>query len=66
MAEAKIAVVSVFEKINRVLEDDATNVGALFLTGALARRQPGMSGLALERLRFAYAEGERQGLPRRN
>ena len=62
MAEAKIAVVSVFEKINRVLENDATNVGALFLTGALARRQPGMSGLALERLRFAYAEGERQGL----
>lgn len=62
LAEEKIAVVSVFEKISRVLEDDATNVGALFLTGALARRQPGMGGLALERLRFAYAEGERQGL----
>ena len=62
MAEAKVAVVSLFEKINRVLEDDATNVAALFLTGALARRQQGLAGLALERLRFAFAEGERQGL----
>ena len=61
-AEARIAVVSLFEKINRVLEDDATNVAALFLTGALARRQQGLAGLALERLRFAFAEGERQGL----
>jgi ATP-dependent DNA helicase RecQ len=61
-AEAKVAVVSLFEKVNRVLEDDATNVAALFLTGALARRQRGLEGLARERLRFAFAEGERQGL----
>jgi ATP-dependent DNA helicase RecQ len=62
LAEAKVAVASLFEKVNRVLEEDATNVAALFLTGALARRQPRLHGLAFERLRFAFTEGERQGL----
>lgn len=44
------------------LEGDATNLSALYLSGALARRRPGKTEEAMRHLKHGYREGVIQGL----
>ncbi len=61
-AEAQQAVAGAFMRATHRLEQDATNLGALYLAGALGRRRSGRERQALDYLRFGFNEGIRRGL----
>lgn len=63
-AETRQAVAGVFMRATHRLEQDATNLAALYLAGALGRRRSGRERQALDYLRFGFTEGVRQGLTR--
>lgn len=60
VAANKGAVKGLYYKVSNTLEHDPTNLSALYLAGALARRLPEFRERALELLAFGYQEAERQ------
>ncbi|MFN8492845.1 MAG: DEAD/DEAH box helicase [Caldilineaceae bacterium] len=58
----KAAVPGFYAKLSYTLEQDPTNLAALYLVGALACRQDYFAELGFAQLKFAYQEARRQGL----
>ena len=57
------AVTGMYARVASRLESDATNLAALYLGGALARRRPDHQQEALQLLTRGFKEGEKQSLP---
>jgi len=66
VATRRGALISMAARISSFLEEEITNVPALYLMGALTRRQKGREGEALEFLQAAFEEGLRQDLSRKD
>lgn len=62
LAESQQAVAGTFMRATHRLEQDSTNLAALYLAGALGRRRSGREQQALDYLRFGFNEGLRRGL----
>jgi len=64
LAESQQAVAGTFMRATHRLEQDSTNLAALYLAGALGRRRSGREQQALDYLHFGFTEGLRRGLSR--
>lgn len=59
-------ITQLLNRLSQYLKSDPTNLSALYLSGALARRSPQHQQSAMQYLRFGFKQGVKQGLSREN